>query len=224
MTALVAAGYQVYVINPLAASVSGSPQRRRREVRCRRREDARRSGSHGSLSAPSVRRGHSEAEAIRVMARGHQYLIWTRTRRHCCVVGSRSGGEGVEMRFRRRVALSNQLSSAFTGFRFPPEVIMLAVRWYLRFGLSYRDLEELLALSQRRQTPGSLRPAQALSTLIPPCETRPMKTQQTRRTPRGTRRRGGPRHVVSLGATVHANAHRRGTNMPPRRQQTLVRG
>ena len=49
------------------------------------------------------------------------------------------------MRCRRRVALSNQLSSAFTGFRFPPEVIMLAVRWYLRFGLSYRDMEELLA-------------------------------------------------------------------------------
>jgi IS6 family transposase len=35
--------------------------------------------------------------------------------------------------------------SAFAGFRFPPEVIMLAVRWYLRYGLSYRDLEELLA-------------------------------------------------------------------------------
>jgi len=29
--------------------------------------------------------------------------------------------------------------------RFPPEVITLAVRWYLRFGLSYRDVEELLA-------------------------------------------------------------------------------
>ena len=29
--------------------------------------------------------------------------------------------------------------------RFPSEVILLAVRWYLRFGLSYRDLEELLA-------------------------------------------------------------------------------
>src|SRR6266508_6960285 len=26
-----------------------------------------------------------------------------------------------------------------------PEVIVLAVRWYLRFGLSYRDVEELLA-------------------------------------------------------------------------------
>ena len=48
------------------------------------------------------------------------------------------------MRCRRRVVLSNQLSCAFTGFRFPPEVIMLAVRWYLRFGLSFRDLEELL--------------------------------------------------------------------------------
>jgi len=35
--------------------------------------------------------------------------------------------------------------SAFTGFRFPPEVILIAVRWYLRYGLSYRDLEELLA-------------------------------------------------------------------------------
>src|SRR5438132_11832241 len=36
-------------------------------------------------------------------------------------------------------------SSAFAGFRFPAEVIVLAVRWYLRFGLSYRDAEELLA-------------------------------------------------------------------------------
>jgi transposase-like protein len=35
--------------------------------------------------------------------------------------------------------------SAFAGFRFPPEVIVLAVRWYLRFGLSYRDVEEQLA-------------------------------------------------------------------------------
>ena len=32
--------------------------------------------------------------------------------------------------------------SAFAGFRFPPDVIVLAVRWYLRFGLSYRDVED----------------------------------------------------------------------------------
>ncbi len=35
--------------------------------------------------------------------------------------------------------------SDFAGFRFPPEVIVLSVRWYLRFALSYRDVEELLA-------------------------------------------------------------------------------
>jgi len=29
--------------------------------------------------------------------------------------------------------------------RFPPDVIVLAVRWYLRFGLSDRDVEEVLA-------------------------------------------------------------------------------
>ena len=35
--------------------------------------------------------------------------------------------------------------SAFAGYRFPPAVIPLAARWYLRFGLSYRDIAELLA-------------------------------------------------------------------------------
>src|SRR5258708_36223064 len=44
----------------------------------------------------------------------------------------------------RRVVPATNVS-AFAGFRFPPAVIVLAVRWYLRFGLSYRDLEELLA-------------------------------------------------------------------------------
>jgi hypothetical protein len=33
--------------------------------------------------------------------------------------------------------------SAFAGFRFPPDIIVLAVRWYLR-NLCYRDVEELL--------------------------------------------------------------------------------
>jgi transposase-like protein len=34
--------------------------------------------------------------------------------------------------------------SAFGGFRFRAEVIVVAVRWYLRYNLSYRDVEELL--------------------------------------------------------------------------------
>jgi transposase-like protein len=34
---------------------------------------------------------------------------------------------------------------AFRGFRFPAEVILWAVRWYLQFPISYRDLERMLA-------------------------------------------------------------------------------
>src|SRR5258707_3004419 len=37
------------------------------------------------------------------------------------------------------------MSSAFAGFRFRREVISVAVRWYLRHGLFYRDVRELLA-------------------------------------------------------------------------------
>ena len=48
------------------------------------------------------------------------------------------------MRSRRRPVPAFS-GSAFAGFRFPPEVIVLALRWYLRYGLSYRDVEELLA-------------------------------------------------------------------------------
>ncbi len=49
------------------------------------------------------------------------------------------------MRSRPRLRPRPAPSSAFAGYRFPPEVITLSVRWYLRFGLSYRDVEELLA-------------------------------------------------------------------------------
>jgi hypothetical protein len=45
----------------------------------------------------------------------------------------------------RRPRPAPAIRSAFAGFRFPPDVIVLAVRCYLRFGLSYRDVEELLA-------------------------------------------------------------------------------
>jgi IS6 family transposase len=56
-----------------------------------------------------------------------------------------SGGQGGGMSSRRCRPVSVVPGSAFKGFRFPPEIIVLAVRWYLRYGLSYRDLEELLA-------------------------------------------------------------------------------
>jgi IS6 family transposase len=43
------------------------------------------------------------------------------------------------------VITSRFVSSAPAGYRFPREVIAVAVRWYLLYGLSYRDVEELLA-------------------------------------------------------------------------------
>jgi transposase, IS6 family len=48
------------------------------------------------------------------------------------------------MRTANRSRRSIPARSTFAGFRFPPDVIVLAVRSYLRFGPSYRDLEELL--------------------------------------------------------------------------------
>jgi hypothetical protein len=36
-------------------------------------------------------------------------------------------------------------SPAPAGHRFPREVIAVAARWYLRYGLSYRDVQKLLA-------------------------------------------------------------------------------
>ena len=36
-------------------------------------------------------------------------------------------------------------SSSFAGFRYPPEVTLVAVRWYLRYALSYWNVEKLMA-------------------------------------------------------------------------------
>jgi hypothetical protein len=54
-------------------------------------------------------------------------------------------GEDAGRVFRLRPARPCVDRSAFAGFRFPPEVITVAVRWYLRYSLSYRDVEGLLA-------------------------------------------------------------------------------
>jgi hypothetical protein len=70
----------------------------------------------------------------------------------------------------------------FTGFRFPREVISVAVRWYLRYGLSCCDAGKLLAergitvghvtvhWRAQRFTPGVHRGGAAL----PACTRRPV--------------------------------------------------
>ena len=81
VTALVAAGYQVYAINPFAAS----RYRDRHNV-----TGAKSDPGDAKMLADLVRTDRhnhrpvagdsSSAEAIRIVARGHQNLIWTRTR------------------------------------------------------------------------------------------------------------------------------------------------
>ena len=41
--------------------------------------------------------------------------------------------------------LASSVSGLFKRRQFEPEVILMAVGWYLRFSLSYHDVEELLA-------------------------------------------------------------------------------
>ena len=41
--------------------------------------------------------------------------------------------------------LASSVCGLFKWRQFEPEVILLAVGWYVRFSLSYRDVEELVA-------------------------------------------------------------------------------
>ncbi len=43
------------------------------------------------------------------------------------------------------MVLASSVAGLFKWRQFEPEVILLAVGWYLHFYLSYRDVEELLA-------------------------------------------------------------------------------
>jgi transposase-like protein len=51
---------------------------------------------------------------------------------------------------RRRPAPTTR--TAFAGFSFPPDVIVLAVRWYLRFGLSNREARNCSPNAASRST------------------------------------------------------------------------
>ncbi len=64
------------------------------------------------------------------------------------------GGFGQAVLMRRRHSRLPAPRSSFAGFRFPPEVITVAVRWYLRYAQSYRDVEELLAVGFQKSAMG----------------------------------------------------------------------
>jgi hypothetical protein len=60
-----------------------------------------------------------------------------RSFRHCCICWERAWCRQTAAMRTRRPCPAPVARSAFAGFRFPSDVIVLAVRWYLRFGLSY---------------------------------------------------------------------------------------
>src|ERR671932_60318 len=51
---------------------------------------------------------------------------------------------------------TSRSATPFAGDRFPPDVIALAVRWYLRYRLSYADVAELLAERGARVDPSTV--------------------------------------------------------------------
>ncbi len=51
------------------------------------------------------------------------------------LVPKTSMDEAVGVKHFRLIRPIHPPTSAFAGFRFPPEVILIAVRWYLRYGL-----------------------------------------------------------------------------------------
>lgn len=55
---------------------------------------------------------------------------------------------------RRRFTV--RTGTPFAGYRFPPDVIALAVRWYLRYRLSYADIAEILAERGVRVDPATI--------------------------------------------------------------------
>ena len=56
------------------------PPRLGSQVRCRRSQAPGRSGAHRSAQPPPDRRRQRRAEAVKVLARAHQNLIWARNR------------------------------------------------------------------------------------------------------------------------------------------------
>jgi IS6 family transposase len=66
--------------------------------------------------------------------------VWLAPPVRCRTDGRISSGKRVAMNRRSPVE-----SISFARYRVPPDVILSAVRWHLRYGLSYRDVAELLA-------------------------------------------------------------------------------
>jgi hypothetical protein len=117
-------------------------------VACARDEGVSLTGEGGLLTA-MIRQGHCCVKRARARSRSKYAEVPVSNWHQIAWKVRAPQSTGRPGHPRHAVASHNATEpsdlSAFVGFRFPPEVILLAVRWYLRFGLSYSDLEGLLA-------------------------------------------------------------------------------
>ena len=102
-------------------------------------ESSRTTTRAGELKCVAIKMGSSSV----FIPRQYHPAAWSNNRIARRPAGCLVRDVSVKLCSRSRPSLSQR--STFIGFRFPAEVIVLAVRWYLRCGLSYRDVEELLA-------------------------------------------------------------------------------
>jgi hypothetical protein len=109
--------------------------------------------------------------------------------------------------------LAFSVCGLFKWRQFEPEVILLAVGWYLRFSLSYRDVEELLA--ERAPAPKTEPAAQPRW---------PMILLRSLKGWTGVKGRSSDVSVSRRGRSVHASTdgeHAGVENIEPLRQLTL---
>ncbi len=132
---------------PGRSTMFTSSRRRRCAFRARHQQPpnpnvapARRAGR-----VPTACGGRAKAGTRRAESREHGSTRHAQQRALLHWRSASVGGEGGGMMPRRCRPVPAAARSAFAGFRFPPEIIVLSVRWYLRYGLSHRDVEELLA-------------------------------------------------------------------------------
>jgi transposase, IS6 family len=142
--------YYYSLVNPIGGA-SSLPRQFRRCPSGRSKSNAEgRRKRRGVVAANSSRRGYganlpSRPVGLKRKLRTDMTSIRTRRLAGMTAVGSVALAGPVPVSQTGAVIRSNVASCAPAGYRFPREVIAVAVRWYLRYGLSYRDVKELLA-------------------------------------------------------------------------------
>jgi hypothetical protein len=87
----------------------------------------------------------------RIGSSSSSFPIWVATG-HCCIGGGHASEQPDYWYETSSPPSRSRYTVGLAGFRFPPDVIVLATRWYLRFGLSYATLRSCWLNAGSRST------------------------------------------------------------------------